>query len=232
MRWPKPRRALGNTALRLGVRPRLARTQAAGGGGHVGDEQKLRDLFWLIYISPFVGGAIGFLIGWAISAAVCEGGFECAGWVIAGASVGGLGGPAVGLFVMIYRDVKKGAKKFGFDSAEWIFEQHGNPRVMVDDYRFVDNSGITVGWHKGGGVYSLAGDHLGWYQEGVLYDSANKAVGFTGPAQGLLPPAPRLSSTPPWPAVVSSPKSPDFKPELLQPKRTRVWSTVRLVDYF
>ena len=191
-------------------------------------EHKLT-LFWLIIVWPFVGGAIGFLIGLAIADAVCEGGLECMGWPYVGACVGGIGGPALGGLLMIFRDLTR-EKNFHFDLAEWIFDQHGDPQFIVDDTRFVDKSGLTVGWHKADYVYSLVGDHLGWYQGGVLFDSANRAVGFSVTAQ--VPPTLTLSSTPPSPTNVPSRRSPELKPVLMLPRRTDAWSTLKLEDYF
>jgi len=117
--------------------------------------------------------------------------------------------------------------------AEWLFDQHGDAQLIFDADRFVDKGGFTVGWHYQKCVYSTMGKHLGWYDKGALSDSANKVVGFTGNLVGVvLPPIPTLNSTPSLPSFVAFPGAPSFNPILSPRRRTRVWSTVKLEEYF
>lgn len=94
--------------------------------------------------------------------------------------------------------------------AEWIFDRHGRPQIIMDKDCFRSARGAVIGWIHANSAYSLQGAHRGWYEAGVLYDERNRAIGFSAFATGHLPSRPGLAGTPGMPGFAGRPGRPGF----------------------
>jgi hypothetical protein len=114
--------------------------------------------------------------------------------------------------------------------AEWLFDIHGAPRMILDADTVRDASGRVVAWTSSGGLFSRAGRHIGWCEDGVLYDIQNRALGFTYSASGHLPSRPGTSGTPGIPGLAGRPGRPGLSGMSGRPGFGG-WSSISLVDY-
>jgi hypothetical protein len=126
----------------------------------------------------------------------------------------------------------KGSTQFAEENmAEWLFDRHGSPRIILDDDCVRSASGRVVGWISGDGLFSVTGRHIGWYEGGVIYDNRNRVLGFTYDASGHLPSRPGTSGTPGIPGLSGRPGRPGLSGISGRPGYAG-WSDISLTDYF
>lgn len=115
--------------------------------------------------------------------------------------------------------------------ANWMFDRHGSPCLILDGARVRNRRGVVVGWISGDSVYSLRGAHIGWFNGGVIYDRRNSALAFTRSHTGVVPSTPGLSGTPGMPGFAGVPGRPGLAGSPGRPGRGG-WSSENPETYF
>jgi len=129
-------------------------------------------------------------------------------------------------------DIDAAVESEGGAMAEWIFDRHGQPQIIVDGDCFRSADGKVVGWISGNAAFSLSGRRVACYENGVLYDGSSFAIGFRAGATGYLPSRPRLSGSPQgMPGFAGRPRRPDLSRVPGGPG-FRGWSHIRLNRFF
>jgi len=96
----------------------------------------------------------------------------------------------------------------GIFMAEWMFDQSGQPKIILDNDTIRNKTGHLIAWINDSGIYNLYGQHIGWYEGGVIYDNTSSVLAFIQNSSGYLPYKPSCAGSPGLPGFAGTPGKP------------------------
>ena len=115
-----------------------------------------------------------------------------------------------------------------------IYDRFGQPQIFLTNTgRFIDFSGIDLGFLQNGNVYNYGGNYVGWYENGVLRDKYGNVVGFgENPTDYPTPFLPIRAMRPAFPMVGTPPMKPMTFIPAIHFMKTFNWSTIDPIGLF
>lgn len=71
---------------------------------------------------------------------------------------------------------------------EWFYDQTGEPRFYLDEYKFISKSGKEIATLEGETVMSVTGETLGTFQHGAIFDMDGRLIATISTGRGYIAP--------------------------------------------
>ncbi|HEX2865909.1 MAG TPA: hypothetical protein VHO03_02645 [Ignavibacteriales bacterium] len=70
---------------------------------------------------------------------------------------------------------------------EWFYDQTGEARFYLDEYKFISKSGKEIATLEGQTVLSTTGETLGTFRHGAIFDMDGRLISTISTGRGYVP---------------------------------------------